>query len=51
MNDEIHNNIEETEILLNSINNSDAIQFSKWTKEKANLRYNGKIHNLKVYIG
>ena len=28
MNDEIHNNIEETENLLNSINNSDAIQFS-----------------------
>ena len=37
MNDEIHNNIEETEFLLNSINNSDAIQFSEWTKEKANL--------------
>ncbi|CDA16436.1 unknown [Clostridium sp. CAG:571] len=29
MNNEIHNNIEETEILLNSINNSDAIQFSE----------------------
>ncbi len=29
MNDEIHNNIEETEFLLNSINNSDAIQFSE----------------------
>ena len=33
MNDEIHNNIEETENLLNSINNSDAIQFSEWTNE------------------
>ena len=37
MNNEIHNNIKSTEILLNSINNTDTIEFSKWTKEKANL--------------
>lgn len=37
----IHNNIAKTENLLNSINTADAIQFSKLTKEKANLRYNG----------
>ena len=49
MNDEIHNNIEVTEILLNSINNSDAIQFSEWTKEKANLRYNGKLPKFPIY--
>ena len=49
MNDEIHNNIEETEILLNNINNSDAIQFSEWTKEKANLRYNGKLPKFSIY--
>lgn len=49
MNDEIHNNIEETEILLNSINNSDVIQFSEWTKEKANLRYNGKLPKFPIY--
>ena len=40
MNTEIHINIKETENLLKSINNSDAIQFSEWMKEKANLRYN-----------
>jgi len=39
MNNEIHINIKETENLLENINNSDAIQFSEWTKEKANLRY------------
>ena len=49
MNNEIHNNIEETEILLNSINNSDAIQFSEWTKEKSNLRYNGKLPKFPIY--
>ena len=40
MADEIHNNIKETEKLLNTINTDDAIQFSKWTKEKTNLRLN-----------
>lgn len=49
MNSEIHNNIEGTEFLLNSINNSDAIQFSEWTKEKANLRYNGNIPKFPIY--
>lgn len=34
MNDEIHNNIAETENLLNSIHTADAIQFSDWTKKK-----------------
>ena len=49
MNNEIHNNIEETKILLNSINNTDAIQFSEWTKEKVNLRYNGKLPKFPIY--
>ena len=49
MNTEIHNNIEETEILLNSFNNSDTIQFSEWTKEKAKLRYNGKLPKFPIY--
>ena len=49
MNYEIYNNIKETEILLNNINNSDAIQFSEWTKEKTNLRYNGKIPKFPIY--
>ena len=49
MNTEIHINIKETENLLKSINNSDAIQFSEWTKEKANLRYNGKLPKFPIY--
>ena len=49
MNSEIHINIKETENLLKSINNFDAIQFSEWTKEKANLRYNGKLPKFPIY--
>ena len=49
MSNEIHNNIEETKILLNSINNTDAIQFSEWTKEKVNLRYNGTLPKFPIY--
>ena len=49
MNDEIHNNIEKTKKLLQNINNSDTIQFSEWTKEKANLRYNGQIPSFPIY--
>ena len=49
MNTEIHINIKETENLLKNINNSDAIHFSEWTKEKANLRYNGKLPKFPIY--
>lgn len=49
MNDEIHNNIEETENLLNNINTTDAIQFSEWTKEKVNLIYNGQFPKFPIY--
>ena len=49
MNSEIHINIKETENLLENINNSDAIQFSEWTKEKTNLRYNGKLPKFPIY--
>ena len=49
MNTEIHINIKETENLLENINNSDAIQFSEWTKEKTNLRYNGKLPKFPIY--
>ena len=49
MNTEIHINIKEAENLLKSINNFDAIQFSEWTKEKANLRYNGKLPKFPIY--
>ena len=46
MNDEIHKNIEKTKNLLNSINTDDALEFSEWTKEKADLRYNGQLPEL-----
>ena len=49
MNTEIHINIKETENLLKNINNPDAIHFSEWTKEKANLRYNGKLPKFPIY--
>lgn len=49
MNASIHNNIEELENLLNNINNSDTIEFSEWTKEKANLRYNGQFPKFPIY--
>lgn len=48
-NDEIHNNIEKIENLLNSANTFDAIQFSEWTKEKANLRYKGNLPKFPIY--
>ena len=49
MNDEIHNNIEDVENLLQSINSVDAVEFSKWTKEKANLRYDGELPKFPIY--
>ena len=49
MNNEIHNNIKQTENLLSFFNSDDAIQFSEWTKEKTNLRYNGKIPKFPIY--
>ena len=49
MNSEIYINIKETENLLKNINNSDTIQFSEWTKEKANLRYKGKLPKFPIY--
>lgn len=49
MNTEIHNNICEIENLLNNIHTIDAIQFSEWTKKKANLRYNGKLPKFPIY--
>lgn len=49
MNKQIHENIKKTENLLQSINNSDSIEFSEWTKEKVHLRYNGQIPNFPIY--
>ena len=49
MNIEIHNNLDEVKNFLDTINTTDAIQFSEWTKEKANLRYNGKLPKFPIY--
>ena len=49
MNTEIHNNLEEAKIFLDTINTPDAIQFSEWTKEKTYLRYNGKLPQFPIY--
>ncbi len=49
MNYEIHSNIEEIENLLNTIDTTDAIQFSQWTKEKVNLRYNVELPKFPIY--
>lgn len=49
MNNEIHKNLKYAEDILQNINNSDTIEFSNWTKEKANLRYNGQSPNFPIY--
>lgn len=46
---EINQNMAKAEILLKSIKNFDAIEFSKWTKEKAVLRYNTQIPKFPIY--
>ena len=49
MNKEIESNIKETKNLLDSINTTDAVEFSEWTKEKARLRYNGQPPKFPIY--
>lgn len=49
LNKEIHQNIEKTENLLQSLSTDDAIEFSKWTKDKSNLRYNGNMPTFPIY--
>ena len=49
MNIEVNKNIEETKNLLQCINTTDAIEFSEWTKEKVNLRYNSQIPTFPIY--
>jgi len=49
LNKEIHENILETEKLLQSTNELDVIEYSIWTKEKAKLKYNGNIPNFPIY--
>lgn len=49
MNTIIHKNIEKTEKLLQSINNSDTLDFSKWTKEKAEIKYTKEPPTFPIY--
>ena len=49
MKNEILQNINDTSHLLQSINTIDSFEFSAWTKEKANLRYNGKMPTFPIY--
>ncbi len=49
MNNEIHNNIKESEKILQNINTTDTLEFSKWTKEKVNLRYNAELPIFPIY--
>ena len=49
MNEQIHSNLEETENLLQNINNDDTIEFAQWTKDKANLRYNYEMPKFPIY--
>lgn len=45
----IHNNICETEKLLQLISNTDSVEFSQWIKDKTILRYNGEIPTFPIY--
>lgn len=49
MNQKIHGNFEEAKKILQIVNTSDALEFSEWTKDKANLRYNGQIPTFPIY--
>ncbi len=49
MNEQIHSNLEETESILQNINNDDTVEFAQWTKEKANLRYNSEMPKFPIY--
>ena len=49
MNIKIKENMEQTHFLLQTINTIDSIEFSEWTKEKANLRYNGQMPKFPIY--
>ena len=49
MNKEVHKNMYETEEILESINEMDAVDYSMWTKEKAKLKYNKDIPKFPIY--
>ena len=49
MNKEIHENMQNAENLLQSINTIDTIEFSEWIKEKAELKYKGNMPIFSIY--
>lgn len=49
MNKEIHENMQNAENLLQSINTIDTIEFSEWIKEKAELKYKGNMPIFPIY--
>ncbi|MBR6613596.1 MAG: type II toxin-antitoxin system PemK/MazF family toxin [Clostridia bacterium] len=49
MNKEISDNLKETELILQDINNTDSLEFSKWTKDKTILRYHSKLPTFPIY--
>lgn len=49
MNKEIHENMQNTENLLQSINTIDTIEFAEWIKEKTELKYRGNMPIFPIY--
>ena len=49
MNNLIRKNLEESQQLLQKINNTDCIEYSQWINKKTNLRYFGKSPNFPIY--
>lgn len=49
MNKQIHKNLEDTEYILQNINNDDTVEFTQWIKDKANLKYNTQIPKFPIY--
>ena len=49
MNKEIHENILETEKILQATNGQDTVEYSIWTKQKALLKYNENIPVFPIY--
>jgi len=49
MNKEIHENMQNTENLLQSIDTIDTVEFSEWIKEKTELKYRGNMPIFPIY--
>ena len=49
INSDIHNNITQTEQILNASRISTAIEFAEWTYQKANLKFNSSFPKFPIY--